>query len=83
VSDNPVTGLSPLMPGFAMPPPHMPPPQEMPERLMSIVGSPHYCAPNVLLGGGYDGFSSDVYSLGVILFALSMKSLPFGSELKR
>jgi BR serine/threonine kinase len=33
-------------------------------------GSPHYSAPEIIRGGAYDGFAADVWSAGVILFAL-------------
>jgi len=40
-------------------------------------GSKAYCAPEVLVGLSEDGFSADVWSLGICLFALSTGRFPF------
>uniref|UniRef100_M4B869 non-specific serine/threonine protein kinase n=1 Tax=Hyaloperonospora arabidopsidis (strain Emoy2) TaxID=559515 RepID=M4B869_HYAAE len=52
-------------------------------RLRSVVGSPHYVAPEVLMdtGRGYDGAKADAWSIGIILYAMVAGSMPFGKDL--
>ncbi|CDR44970.1 hypothetical protein NBRC10512_004563 [Rhodotorula toruloides] len=50
------------------------------ELLTESCGSPHYAAPEVIIGNAYDGFLADVWSAGVVLFALLTRSLPFDAD---
>eukprot|EP01099_Mayorella_cantabrigiensis_P001179 TRINITY_DN1493_c0_g4_i1.p1 TRINITY_DN1493_c0_g4~~TRINITY_DN1493_c0_g4_i1.p1 ORF type:complete len:624 (+),score=148.42 TRINITY_DN1493_c0_g4_i1:334-2205(+) len=50
------------------------------ELLSTSCGSPHYASPEVVMGIKYDGFAADVWSCGVILFALLTGKLPFDDE---
>ncbi|OMJ86646.1 hypothetical protein SteCoe_11795 [Stentor coeruleus] len=48
-------------------------------RTYTIVGTPHYMAPEVIVGKGYS-FSADYWSLGIILYEFLCCSVPFGEE---
>lgn len=48
-------------------------------RTFSIKGTPHYLAPEVLMGCGY-GTEVDIWALGVLCFELVCRTVPFGAE---
>ncbi|KNC52080.1 CAMK/CAMKL/BRSK protein kinase [Thecamonas trahens ATCC 50062] len=48
--------------------------------LETSCGSPHYACPEVVMGQPYSGEAADVWSMGVILYALLTGRLPFDDE---
>lgn len=48
-------------------------------RTFTVLGTPHYVAPEVLQGQGY-GEAADLWSLGVLIYELLCGDVPFGSD---
>ncbi|ORX51995.1 Pkinase-domain-containing protein [Hesseltinella vesiculosa] len=48
--------------------------------LETSCGSPHYASPEIVAGMPYNGSASDIWSCGVILYALLTGRLPFDDE---
>eukprot|EP00741_Cyanophora_paradoxa_P001769 tig00000073_g1715.t2 len=48
--------------------------------LETSCGSPHYASPEIVMGTKYNGMEADVWSCGVVLYALLTGKLPFDDE---
>ena len=48
-------------------------------RTFTVIGTPHYMAPEVILGKGYS-FSADFWSLGTMIYEMLCGTLPFGKD---
>ena len=48
--------------------------------LETFCGSYAYCCPQILRGEPYDGKKADVWSMGVVLYAMACARLPFSDD---
>lgn len=48
-------------------------------KTFTIIGTPHYMAPEVLSGKGY-GFMVDLWSVGICLYEFMCGYVPFGED---
>ena len=54
--------------------------KEKKDLLETPCGSPGYAAPEMILGIKYDGIKTDLWSCGIILYAMMFGCLPFDDE---
>ncbi|EGR27973.1 protein kinase domain protein [Ichthyophthirius multifiliis] len=50
-------------------------------RTFTVIGTPHYMAPEILSGKGYNYFV-DLWSIGICLYEFLCGSLPFGEDME-
>lgn len=53
--------------------------KEISDRTTTIVGTPHYMSPEVIMGEGY-GFSVDFWSLAICMYEFMSGNVPFGAD---
>ena len=53
--------------------------KEIKERTSTIIGTPHYMAPEIVKGAGYS-FQVDIWSIGVCIYEFFCGKLPFGED---
>ena len=47
----------------------------------TVIGTPHYLSPEILLGQGYS-FSCDYWSIGITIYEIFYGKFPFGNHAK-
>ena len=50
------------------------------QKISEQCGTPAYIAPEIISDRGYQGFSADIWSLGVLLYTLLCGSVPFKAQ---
>ena len=53
--------------------------KQVQNRTFTLLGTPHYMAPEVIIGKGYNK-NADLWSLGICLYELLCAKVPFGDE---
>ncbi len=53
--------------------------KEIIDRTTTILGTPHYMAPEVITGDGY-GFSVDLWSIAICMYEFVCGKVPFGED---
>ena len=50
------------------------------QRITEQCGTPAYIAPEIISDSGYEGYAADVWSLGVLLYAMVCGTVPFKAQ---
>ena len=53
--------------------------KEIEDRTKTIIGTPHYMAPEIILGGGYS-FQVDFWSISICMYEFICGEVPFGEK---